>query len=84
MLLIKPAFSVCRPGRVLLLVLLWLSPTEIISAQEPKPKADAPDVPALRVSTHLVQLNVIVNDKHGNPITGLAQQSARTQVAMFT
>jgi len=74
MLLIKPAFSVCRPGRVLLLVLLGLSPTEIISAQEPKPKADAPDVPALRVSTHLVQLNVIVNDKHGNPITGLVQQ----------
>ena len=27
----------------------------------------------LRVTTRLVQINVIVNDKHGNPITGLTK-----------
>ena len=32
------------------------------------------DLSPLRVTTHLVQVNVIVNDKHGNPITGLAQK----------
>jgi VWFA-related protein len=30
--------------------------------------------PPLRVTAHLVQANVIVNDKHGNPITGLSQK----------
>jgi len=31
-------------------------------------------MPVLRVNTHLVQVNVIVNDKHGNPITGLTKE----------
>ncbi|HWZ97890.1 MAG TPA: VWA domain-containing protein [Candidatus Dormibacteraeota bacterium] len=30
--------------------------------------------PVLRVTTRLVQVNVVVNDKHGNPITGLAEK----------
>jgi VWFA-related protein len=30
--------------------------------------------PPLRVTAHLVQANIIVNDKHGNPITGLSQK----------
>lgn len=33
----------------------------------------APTAP-LQVTTRLVQINVIVNDKHGNPITGLTKQ----------
>lgn len=28
---------------------------------------------AIRVITHLIEVNVIVNDKHGNPITGLTE-----------
>jgi hypothetical protein len=28
----------------------------------------------LRVTTRLVQINVIVNDKHGNPISGLTKE----------
>jgi len=31
-------------------------------------------MPVLRVNTRLVQVNVIVNDKHGNPITGLTKE----------
>lgn len=31
-------------------------------------------VPAMRATARLVQVNVIVNDKHGNPITGLAKE----------
>ncbi|HEY6386651.1 MAG TPA: VWA domain-containing protein [Candidatus Acidoferrum sp.] len=31
-------------------------------------------MPVLRVNTHLVQVNVIVNDKHGNPVTGLMKE----------
>jgi VWFA-related protein len=29
--------------------------------------------PPLRIATRLVQVNVIVNDKHGNPVTGLTK-----------
>lgn len=36
-----------------------------------KPGNDPESMMQLRVATHLVQVNVIVNDKHGNPITGL-------------
>src|SRR6266849_4375696 len=31
------------------------------------------ELPALRVSTHLVQVNVIVEDKKGEPVTGLTR-----------
>jgi VWFA-related protein len=30
--------------------------------------------PALRVTTHLVQVNVIVTDQHGNPVSGLTKE----------
>ena len=43
------------------------------SADSKQPK-DADSVVRLRVATHLVQLNVIVNDKHGNPETGLTEK----------
>ena len=32
------------------------------------------DVPKLRVTTRLVEVNVIVNDKQGNPVSGLTQK----------
>jgi len=38
-----------------------------LTAQEPN------QAPAVRVTTHLVQVNVVVSDKHGNPIIGLLQ-----------
>jgi VWFA-related protein len=40
-------------------------------AQSPENKQAAPP---LRVTAHLVQVNVIVNDRHGNPISGLSQK----------
>ena len=52
-----------------LLLFLQAAPSAIFSAPQSKQ-----DSPALRVTTRLVEVNVIVNDKHGNPITGLAQK----------
>jgi VWFA-related protein len=51
----------------------------VLSAQQkeqaaPAATVDSKGLPALRVTTRLVQVNVIVNDKHGNPITGLGQK----------
>jgi len=64
------------------LVLLFFSclgANAILSVQEPqqpKPQSaeNSSNVHSLRITTHLVQVNVIVNDKHGNPITGLGQK----------
>src|ERR1700730_2819848 len=42
------------------------------SSQPPSENAQA--VPTLHVTTRLVEVNVIVNDKHGNPISGLTQR----------
>ncbi len=33
--------------------------------------------PVIRTTTHLVQVNVIAEDKHGNPITGLTREDFR-------
>jgi VWFA-related protein len=48
-----------------------LSTPQQTTAQSAENKQTAPP---LRVTAHLVQANVIVNDKHGNPITGLSQK----------
>jgi len=42
------------------------------ASQPPTENAEA--VPTLHVTTRLVEVNVIVNDKHGNPISGLTQK----------
>ena len=45
-------------------------------ATPPPAKQSTPpkqELPALRVSTHLVQVNVIVEDKKGEPVTGLTR-----------
>ncbi len=44
-------------------------------AQEPTSPSGKKDETSLRVTTRLVQVNVIVNDKHGNPITGLGKET---------
>jgi len=53
--------------------------TATLSAQQPPQPAqptaeDSSSVRVLRINTHLVQVNVIVNDKHGNPIPGLSEK----------
>jgi VWFA-related protein len=61
--------------RVLLLCVLRLSCLAgpiTLCAQQPPPPAEKPaDIPSLQVTSRLVQVNVIVNDKHGNPVAGL-------------
>jgi VWFA-related protein len=68
---------VFRPG-LFSVIFFCLSLVITLSAQEiPLPiqlTAQEPNqAPAVRVTTHLVQVNVVVNDKHGNPIIGLLQ-----------
>jgi VWFA-related protein len=70
--------SIHQFGLVLLLF-SCLGASTILSAQQPEQPAlpsaeDTSRAPALHVSARLVQLNVIVNDKHGNPIAGLSQK----------
>src|SRR6202158_3363699 len=70
--------SIHQAGFVLLL-LSWLAAGTIVSAQQQQPPAPpsaetSRNVSSIRVATHLVQVNVIVNDKHGNPITGLTKE----------
>ncbi len=67
-----------RQLSLVLLFLSCLSVTVILSAQESeqrgRPSAEAAsNVPSLHVNTRLVEVNVIVNDKHGNPMVGLKQ-----------
>ena len=62
-----------RQRSLVLLVLSGLSVTVILYAQESeqrgRPSAEAAsNVSSLRVNTRLVEVNVIVNDKHGNPV----------------
>jgi VWFA-related protein len=67
-------FFVRRLGLVLL-VLCSFGAIAILAAQQPASPAETSSAPStLRVTAHLVQLNVVVNDKHGNAMTGLSQQ----------
>jgi VWFA-related protein len=60
--------------------------------QAPPPaKQDAAQSPAMRVTSRLVQVNVIVQDKDGNPVTGLTKddfvlldQGQKQQIATFS
>jgi VWFA-related protein len=70
----------CRDAAILLTVSLgtFLYPVGPPAAHAQQSGAAATtyssDPPArLRVTTRLVQVNVVVNDKHGNPITGLTK-----------
>ena len=64
---------------LVLLIFSFLAARTILSAtqpQQPEPPAakDTSGVPSLRITSHLVQVNVIVSDKHGNPVIGLSQK----------
>ena len=63
----------------LVLVSVCIAASTVFSAPQPQQTAaqsaeERQATPPLRVTAHLVQANVIVNDKHGNPITGLSQK----------
>jgi VWFA-related protein len=67
-----------RQLKLVLLVFCCPATTAILFAQQaPQPAKstaqESSNTPVLRVNTHLVQVNVIVNDRHGNPITGLTK-----------
>jgi VWFA-related protein len=70
-----------RPGRAsveaaLGVCVCWAMLASDTSAQPQRQATPAQESlpPTLRVTTHLVQVNVVVTDKHGNPITGLSKQ----------
>lgn len=56
-------------------VLSWMLSATLVFAQTPSPQAPAPgsDQPIIRVTTRLIQLNLIAQDHHGNPITDLTK-----------
>jgi VWFA-related protein len=60
-----------------LLISACFSARFVLAEQQPQkcpPTEDSKNLSTLRVFTRLVQVNVIVNDKHGNPIPGLTQK----------
>jgi VWFA-related protein len=68
--------SFMRRLGLFLLVLCCFGAIPLLAAQQPASPAETSNAPStLRVTTHLVELNVVVNDKRGNAMTGLPQQS---------
>ena len=69
--------SIHQPSFVLLLLSSLAAGTVVTAQQPPAPLAAEPsrNVSSIRVTTHFVEVNVIVNDKHGNPITGLTKDN---------
>jgi VWFA-related protein len=67
--------SIHQPSFVLLVLSSLAAGTVVTAQQAPAPLAAEPshNVSSIRVTTHFVEVNVIVNDKHGNPITGLTK-----------
>ena len=58
-------------------ILTWLLSASLVGAQNPAP-AQAPqpgsDQPVIRVTTRLIELNVVAQDRHGNPVTDLKKE----------
>lgn len=54
--------------------LSWFLAGTVVLAQTPAPNpAPGADQPILRVTTRLIQLNVVAQDRHGNPVTDLTK-----------
>lgn len=55
----------------------WVLSAALVIAQTPAPPASQhppqADQPILRVTTRLIQLNVVAQDRHGNPVTDLTK-----------
>jgi VWFA-related protein len=52
----------------------WVLSAALVIAQTPAPPAQpASDQPTIRVTTRLIQLNVVAQDHHGNPVTDLTK-----------
>jgi len=60
--------------RLLPATTLLFASTLCAAQNAPPTAAEAQSLATLHVTTRLVEVNVIVNDKHGNPITGLTQK----------
>jgi VWFA-related protein len=70
----NPVF-IMRRLSLFLLVLCCFGAITILAGQQPASPAETSSAPStLRVTAHLVQLNVVVIDKRGNAMTGLPQQ----------
>ena len=55
-------------------VFSWLLSATLVIAQTPAPPPQpGSDQPILRVTTRLIQLNVVALDRHGNPVTDLTK-----------
>ncbi len=58
-------------------VLSWALSASLAIAQTPAPQPAAPgtaDQPVIRVTTRLIELNVVAQDRHGNPVTDLTKE----------
>jgi VWFA-related protein len=52
----------------------WMLSAALVIAQTPAPPAQSgSEQPTIRVTTRLIQLNVVAQDHHGNPITDLTK-----------
>ena len=55
-------------------VLSWVLSASLVVAQTPVPPTPAPgSEQPIRVTTRLIQLNVVAQDRHGNPVTDLTK-----------
>ena len=77
-------------GQIVTLLAIWGSPTASAQTAPNSPPADQSPI-VLRSSTRLVQLNVVVQGKKGEPVTGLTKddftvldQGVAQQIAVFS
>jgi VWFA-related protein len=55
-------------------VISWMLSATLVIAQTPAPPAQpGSEQPIVRVTTRLIQLNVVAQDRHGNPVTDLTK-----------
>jgi VWFA-related protein len=59
---------------ICVLVLMFADAPALSQSQPPSPKQGGTEAGTLRVSTRVVQVNVIVHDKNGRPVTGLTKK----------
>jgi VWFA-related protein len=72
----NPRLSIHQVGPVLLAFACLATSADRSSPQQSgqAPAQNSNDLPTLHITARLVEVNVIVNDKHGNPIAGLSRK----------
>lgn len=63
-----------RPRLLVGLCLLALAFSGLAQSPPPSPRTDRQQQPLVRVTTRLVQVNVVVNNRHGNPVPDLKRE----------